>query len=182
MSTLWQSSNCFKSWYWTLTVFGDLQRERGSEREGAAIRKIGNCPTFSQRTVPGHLFILLFAHRRCSRLWGRNSISILSFTVFLLSSILPPHFNQTVLCLHLSSGPFFLYSLLFSFSLSYFYHSDSHISSTHTHTHKRFSSVLLASGVAVWVHTVLIFFAFKSVITSGIMPNAVSFPRLIIKG
>lgn len=40
-------------------------------------------PAVSQGTAAGHLFISLFARRQCSRLWRRNSIFILSFTVIL---------------------------------------------------------------------------------------------------
>lgn len=122
---------------------------------GAAIRKMGNCPTVSQRTAAGYLFILLFARRQCSRLWRRNSIFILSLTVLPLRSTLHPPFckKNPILCFYPSVNP-----LMFSVSLS---SSFSPLCESHRHdAHKRFSAILLASGVVVWVNIVWVFFGF----------------------
>lgn len=155
MSTLWQSSNCFKTWHWTMTV-GDLQQERVLEG-WAAIR---NCPNVSQKAAPGHLFILLFARRQCSRLWRRNPIFILSFNVFFSPShyptLSPKLFSAAIVPSNLLFPLFFL-TLLLSLPLSPSFsplcqsHQQTHI---HMHKHKRFFSILLASGTAVWLNTV----------------------------
>lgn len=155
MSTLWQSSNCFKSWYWTLTTAAT----EGAEREGLPSGRWGTVQPSVREQRRGILssFCLL-----AGSVLAREDViqsSILSFAVFLC----PPHYPtlsaQTILS--------FYHSLLFFLSLP--------SATSATHAHKRFSSILLAPGVVVWVNIVWNSFSFESVITAGIMPNAFSF-------
>lgn len=127
---------------------------------------MGNCPTVSQRIAPGHLFISLFARRQCSRLWRRNSIFILSFSFFSPLRI-SPHFPPNYYLLLFSPrtcSSFFLTRLL---CVVFFLTTPSNTSVTHAK--KIFNLILLASCIVVWVKITLIFNAFKSVITSGII-------------
>lgn len=115
MSTLWQSSNCFKSWYWTLAV-GDLQQGSELEGGGGCQQEHGELSVREQRQVIFSSFCLLA--KQCSRLWRRNSIFLLSLTVFLS----PPHQPtpaKTIVRFLLSLEPSLpLFSLFFSVSRS----------------------------------------------------------------
>lgn len=120
---------------------GDLQQERVLEG-WAAIR---NCPNVSQKAAPGHLFILLFARRQCSRLWRRNPIFILSFNVFFSPShyptLSPKLFSAAIVPSNLLFPFFFSHFFSLSRCLLLFHHSVSHISKhTYTCTNTRDSS------------------------------------------
>lgn len=146
-----------RSSYCTVAI-GHSQQQR-ELKGGAAIRKMGDHPTVSLRTTAGHLFILLFARRQCSRLWRRNSISILSLTAFLSPlHIIPPFcWNYSLLLPSLLNCFPFLLPLFFPISFLFFPTILSLTAAAHTlihtyYTHKNSFFVSLASGTVVWVN------------------------------
>lgn len=160
MSTLWQYSNCFESWYWTLTTAAtEGVRGRGCHQEDG---ELSNRQSENSGGASCHPFVCSQAvFSPVKTKFNLPSFHLLFFSPLYITPPFPPKL--------------FSASITLFFSLSGFVFLTTLSATSATHAHKRLYSILLAPGVVVWVNIVWNSFSFKSVITTGIVPNAFSF-------